>query len=106
MADLITRAVEPPELESVAERLLTSQAPQRPQSSTVIRIEVDGRVVEGFEGRGHGTTIVNALAKQLHATVHVEPGGAGTSITVERTKPRLVGDAAPAPEVEAATPRT
>ncbi len=50
---------------------------------------------------GLGTTIVNALAKQLHATVKVEPGRAGTSITVERTKLRLVGDAAPEPEVEA-----
>src|SRR6476646_10597704 len=53
MADLITRpgtrsAVEP---DSLAERLLDTQAPQRPQSSPRIRIEVDGRVVEGFEGQ-------------------------------------------------------
>jgi NADPH-dependent glutamate synthase beta subunit-like oxidoreductase/formate hydrogenlyase subunit 6/NADH:ubiquinone oxidoreductase subunit I/ferredoxin len=34
-----------------AERLLTTQAPQRPQVTPRIRIEVDGRVVEGFEGQ-------------------------------------------------------
>jgi hypothetical protein len=51
MADLITRPErpEPMELEpladTVAERLLTTQAPQRPQSTPRIRIEVDGRVV-------------------------------------------------------------
>ena len=54
MADLITRP-DAFELEStadsVAERLLTTQAPQRPQSTPRIRIEVDGRVVEGFEGQ-------------------------------------------------------
>ena len=53
MADLITRpdsrsAIEP---ESLADRLLDTQSPQRPQSSPRIRIEVDGRVVEGFEGQ-------------------------------------------------------
>src|SRR6476469_5480638 len=53
MADLITRpgtrsAVEP---DSLAERLLDTQAPQRPQSSPRIRIEVDGRVVAGIEGQ-------------------------------------------------------
>ena len=53
MADLITRpdrrsVIEP---DSLAERLLDTQAPQRPQSSPRIRIEVDGRVVEGFEGQ-------------------------------------------------------
>ena len=37
--------------DSFAEQLLTTQAPQRPQSSSRIRIEVDGRVVEGFEGQ-------------------------------------------------------
>src|SRR6188472_59736 len=37
--------------ESVGERLITTQAPQRPQSTPKIRIEVDGRVVEGFEGQ-------------------------------------------------------
>ncbi|HJW22940.1 MAG TPA: FAD-dependent oxidoreductase [Candidatus Limnocylindrales bacterium] len=37
--------------DSVAERFITTQAPQRPQSSPRIRIEVDGRVVEGFEGQ-------------------------------------------------------
>ncbi len=54
MADLITRPptdLEPIPTPSVAERLLTTQAPQRPQSTSVIRIEVDGRVVEGFEGQ-------------------------------------------------------
>jgi len=55
MADLITRPDSRPELEpiadTVAERLLTTQSPQRPQSTTRIRIEVDGRVVEGFEGQ-------------------------------------------------------
>jgi NADPH-dependent glutamate synthase beta subunit-like oxidoreductase/formate hydrogenlyase subunit 6/NADH:ubiquinone oxidoreductase subunit I/ferredoxin len=54
MADLIIRP-EPADLEpladTLAERLLTTQSPQRPQSSPRIRIEVDGRVVEGFEGQ-------------------------------------------------------
>ena len=36
---------------SLADRLLDTQSPQRPQSSPRIRIEVDGRVVEGFEGQ-------------------------------------------------------
>ncbi|MEO8571759.1 MAG: 2Fe-2S iron-sulfur cluster-binding protein, partial [Chloroflexota bacterium] len=53
MADLITRpdsrpAIEP---ESRAERFLETQSPQRPQSAARIRIEVDGRVVEGFVGQ-------------------------------------------------------
>ena len=58
MADLISR---PPDLvsstrpepvvDSLAERLLRTQAPQRPQSTPVIRLEVDGRVVEGREGQ-------------------------------------------------------
>ncbi|MFM2105694.1 MAG: hypothetical protein RL338_726 [Chloroflexota bacterium] len=34
-----------------AERLLTTVSPQRPQSTPRIRIEVDGRVVEGHEGQ-------------------------------------------------------
>ena len=56
MADLITRpetATDTSEVatDSLAERLLDTQSPQRPQSSTRIRIEVDGRVVEGFEGQ-------------------------------------------------------
>ncbi len=54
MADLITRperADLEPIVDSVAERLLTTQSPQRPQSTPLIRIEVDGRVVEGFEGQ-------------------------------------------------------
>ncbi len=37
--------------DSLAERLITTQSPQRPQSTPRIRIEVDGRVVEGFEGQ-------------------------------------------------------
>jgi NADPH-dependent glutamate synthase beta subunit-like oxidoreductase/formate hydrogenlyase subunit 6/NADH:ubiquinone oxidoreductase subunit I/ferredoxin len=37
--------------ESLADRLLDTQSPQRPQSTPRIRIEVDGRVVEGFEGQ-------------------------------------------------------
>jgi NADPH-dependent glutamate synthase beta subunit-like oxidoreductase/formate hydrogenlyase subunit 6/NADH:ubiquinone oxidoreductase subunit I/ferredoxin len=37
--------------DSHAEKILTTQAPQRPQATTRIRIEVDGRVVEGFEGQ-------------------------------------------------------
>ncbi|HEU4671933.1 MAG TPA: FAD-dependent oxidoreductase [Candidatus Limnocylindrales bacterium] len=37
--------------DSLAERLLTSPAPQRPSSTPPIRIEVDGRVVEGAEGQ-------------------------------------------------------
>ena len=54
MTDLLTRpdaagpATAP---ESLAERLLDTQSPQRPQSSPRIRIEVDGRVIEGFEGQ-------------------------------------------------------
>ena len=54
MADLITRpdiaapAIEP---QTLAERLLETQSPQRPQALPRIRIEVDGRVVEGFEGQ-------------------------------------------------------
>jgi len=53
MADLITRPDSRPsiETESLADRLLDTQSPQRPQSSPRIRIEVDGRVVEGFEGQ-------------------------------------------------------
>ena len=37
--------------DTLAERLLTTQSPQRPQATPRIRIEVDGRVVEGFEGQ-------------------------------------------------------
>ena len=53
MADLITRPDSRPAIEpdSLADRLLDTQSPQRPQSSPRIRIEVDGRVVEGFEGQ-------------------------------------------------------
>ena len=62
MADLITRPESRPDKpavldtivpieESRAERLLTTQSPQRPQSTAAIRIEVDGRVIEGLEGQ-------------------------------------------------------
>ncbi len=62
MADLITRrdnrADVPAVLDTItprdellAERLITTQSPQRPQSTPRIRIEVDGRVVEGLEGQ-------------------------------------------------------
>jgi NADPH-dependent glutamate synthase beta subunit-like oxidoreductase/formate hydrogenlyase subunit 6/NADH:ubiquinone oxidoreductase subunit I/ferredoxin len=62
MTDLITRpesrpdqpivrgTIEPMD-DSLAERLLTTQSPQRPQVTPRIRIEVDGRVVEGLEGQ-------------------------------------------------------
>ena len=40
-----------PREDSLAERLITTQSPQRPQSTPRIRIEVDGRVVEGLEGQ-------------------------------------------------------
>ena len=42
--------IEPLE-DTTAERLITTQSPQRPQSTPRIRIEVDGRVVEGLEGQ-------------------------------------------------------
>ena len=55
MADLITR---PERRRPRADRrhrspsaCSTTQSPQRPQSTPRIRIEVDGRVVEGFEGQ-------------------------------------------------------
>ncbi|MEI8332584.1 MAG: FAD-dependent oxidoreductase [Chloroflexota bacterium] len=48
MADLSTR---PTDADLLAERLLTTQSPQRPQSTPAIRLEVDGRVVEGLEGQ-------------------------------------------------------
>ncbi len=53
MADLITRpqSRSAVDQQSLAERLLEAQAPQRPQSTPHIRIEVDGRVLEGFEGQ-------------------------------------------------------
>src|SRR6188768_2128085 len=53
MADLLTRPESRPatEPDTLAERLLDVQAPQRPLSTPRIRIEVDGRVVEGFEGQ-------------------------------------------------------
>jgi NADPH-dependent glutamate synthase beta subunit-like oxidoreductase/formate hydrogenlyase subunit 6/NADH:ubiquinone oxidoreductase subunit I/ferredoxin len=62
MTDLITRPDNRPDLparvgtiepvgDDPAERLITTQAPQRPLGTPPIRIEVDGRVVEGFEGQ-------------------------------------------------------
>src|SRR3954451_24251561 len=36
---------------ALAETLLTTQAPQRPASTPRIRIEVDGRLIEGLEGQ-------------------------------------------------------
>ena len=49
MTDLITRPA--PAEQTLAERLLTTQAPQRPQSTPVIRVEVDGKLVEGRAGQ-------------------------------------------------------
>jgi NADPH-dependent glutamate synthase beta subunit-like oxidoreductase/formate hydrogenlyase subunit 6/NADH:ubiquinone oxidoreductase subunit I/ferredoxin len=40
-----------PRDDSLAERLITTQSPQRPLSTPRIRIEVDGRLVEGYEGQ-------------------------------------------------------
>ncbi len=40
-----------PRDDSLAERLITTQSPQRPQSTPRIRLEVDGRLIEGFEGQ-------------------------------------------------------
>src|SRR5262245_57330551 len=37
--------------DGLAERLITTQAPQRPQATPAIRIEVDGRVIEGLAGQ-------------------------------------------------------
>jgi NADPH-dependent glutamate synthase beta subunit-like oxidoreductase/formate hydrogenlyase subunit 6/NADH:ubiquinone oxidoreductase subunit I/ferredoxin len=62
LADLITRPESRPDTPAVldtivpredtlAERLLTTQSPQRPQSTPAIRVEVDGRVIEGLEGQ-------------------------------------------------------
>jgi formate dehydrogenase major subunit len=62
LADLITRPDARPDTpivydtvtvreQTLAEQLLTTQSPQRPQSTPAIRIEVDGRVVEGLEGQ-------------------------------------------------------
>jgi NADPH-dependent glutamate synthase beta subunit-like oxidoreductase/formate hydrogenlyase subunit 6/NADH:ubiquinone oxidoreductase subunit I/ferredoxin len=55
MADLITRPDTRSDLtpldDTLAERLLTTQSPQRPQATPRIRIEVDGKLVEGFEGQ-------------------------------------------------------
>ncbi len=48
MTDLI---VKPTDADALAERLLTTQSPQRPQSAAAIRLEVDGRVLEGREGQ-------------------------------------------------------
>ncbi len=50
-ADLVSTARPEPVVDSLAERLFRTQSPQRPQSTPVIRLEVDGRVVEGREGQ-------------------------------------------------------
>jgi formate dehydrogenase major subunit len=50
-ADLISAARPEPVVDSLAERLFRTQAPQRPQSTPVIRLEVDGRVIEGRAGQ-------------------------------------------------------
>ncbi|MGH9889260.1 MAG: FAD-dependent oxidoreductase, partial [bacterium] len=47
---IVTDTIVPLE-DTHAERLLTTQAPQRPQATPRIRIEVDGRTVEGLEGQ-------------------------------------------------------
>jgi NADPH-dependent glutamate synthase beta subunit-like oxidoreductase/formate hydrogenlyase subunit 6/NADH:ubiquinone oxidoreductase subunit I/ferredoxin len=56
MTDLAMRPAAPPPVpatgeDTLAERLLTTPSPQRPQATPQIRIEVDGRIVEGFEGQ-------------------------------------------------------
>src|SRR5919109_5251979 len=55
MTDLVTRPAAlqpvPARDDSLGEQLITTQSPQRPQSTPRIRIEVDGRVIEGFEGQ-------------------------------------------------------
>jgi formate dehydrogenase major subunit len=59
MTDLIARPERRPlpatsastNADALVERLLDTQSPQRPMSTPRIRIEVDGRVVEGFEGQ-------------------------------------------------------
>jgi NADPH-dependent glutamate synthase beta subunit-like oxidoreductase/formate hydrogenlyase subunit 6/NADH:ubiquinone oxidoreductase subunit I/ferredoxin len=48
MTDVISL---PTDGDALAERLLTTQSPQRPQSTPAIRLEVDGRVLEGREGQ-------------------------------------------------------
>ncbi len=50
MTDLIVRPA-PLAVQTLSERLLTSQAPQRPQATPAIRVEVDGRLIEGREGQ-------------------------------------------------------
>ncbi len=50
MTELIERPA-PAAPTSLPERLLTTQSPQRPQSTPAIRVEVDGRLIEGREGQ-------------------------------------------------------
>ncbi len=51
---------------------------------------------------GLGTSIVRALAKQLHATVEITPAHPGARVTVAHTQIALVGSPAePAPETPA-----
>jgi NADPH-dependent glutamate synthase beta subunit-like oxidoreductase/formate hydrogenlyase subunit 6/NADH:ubiquinone oxidoreductase subunit I/ferredoxin len=47
----IVRGTTEPIEGTLAEQLITTQDPQRPQATPRIRIEVDGRVVEGLEGQ-------------------------------------------------------
>jgi formate dehydrogenase major subunit len=56
MTDLVSRPAglessDGAAVETLAERLLGTQAPQRPQSTPPIRLEIDGRVVEGHQGQ-------------------------------------------------------
>ena len=60
---------------SPAERLLTTQSPQRPLSTPAIRIEVDGRVVEGLEGE-HGFALHDhalTIAVWVPAVLSIKP---------------------------------
>lgn len=54
-------------------------------------------------GTGLGTSIVQALAKQLEAKVEVSPGAPGTTVSVEHTQVLLVGDNEP-PGADAISP--
>ena len=52
MTELAIRPTSPSaDPDALAETLLTTQAPQRPTATPRIRIEVDGRIVEGLEGQ-------------------------------------------------------
>ena len=56
MADVLPqasteRALQPSAETSLAERLLETQAPQRPQSTPTFTVEIDGRQLTGFVGQ-------------------------------------------------------